>query len=117
MSIKNHKLQHLESDILDCLNHTIKFDVYDETLKHCSLTAVKLAPDFSLLTVYVDTFDRSKINDMVDKLMIAKGFFKNGIAKGLNLRKVPDIKFVSDTTIDNSLKIDKILDNINQSKK
>jgi ribosome-binding factor A len=106
------KHAHMESEILNLLNHTIKHDVYDETLKHCSFTSVKLSPDNSLATVYVDTYDRTKIDAMLDKLTHAKGLFRNGLAHYMNIRKIPDIRFVSDTTIDNSLKIDKLLDKI-----
>lgn len=108
----NYKHAHLESEILNLLNHTIKHKVYDEALKHCSFTSVKLSPDYSLAIVYVDTYDRSKIEEMVDKLMHAKGLFRDQLAHHMNIRKIPDVRFVSDTTIDNSLKIDKLLDKI-----
>jgi ribosome-binding factor A len=108
----NYRHEHIESEILNLLNYTIKHEVYDETLKHCSFTSVKLTPDYGLAIVYVDTYDRSKIDMMVDKLMNAKGLFRNQLAHKLNIRKIPDIKFMKDTTIDNSLKIDELLDKI-----
>ncbi|MDR2369427.1 MAG: 30S ribosome-binding factor RbfA [Mycoplasmataceae bacterium] len=108
----NYKHAHLESEILNLLNHTIKHDAYDVTLKHCSFTSVKLSADHTFAIVYVDTFDRSQIEVMVNKLMHAKGLFRNQLAQHMNVRKIPDIRFVSDTTIDNSLKIDKLLDKI-----
>ncbi|MDR1234704.1 MAG: 30S ribosome-binding factor RbfA [Mycoplasmataceae bacterium] len=108
----NYKHEHIESEILNLLNHTVKYDIYDESLKHCSFTAVKLSPDYSMATVFIDTYDRSKIDAMVDKLMIAKGVFRSHLAKNMNIRRIPDIKFVKDNTIDNSLKIDELLDKI-----
>ncbi|MDR0739921.1 MAG: 30S ribosome-binding factor RbfA [Mycoplasmataceae bacterium] len=106
------KHQHKESEILNILNHTIKHEIYDDNLKHCSFTAVKLLPDYSLAIISVDTYDRSKIDAMIEKLMIAKGVFRNQLAKNLNIRRIPNIKFVKDVTIDNSLKIDELLDKI-----
>jgi ribosome-binding factor A len=108
----NYKHAHIESEILNLLNHTIKQEVYDESLKHCSFTSVKLSPDNSLAIVYVDTYDRTKMETMIDKLMHAKGLFRNQLAQHMNIRKIPDIRFVSDTSIDNSLKIDELLDKI-----
>jgi ribosome-binding factor A len=108
----NYKHEHIESEILNVLNHTIKAEIYDEYLKNCSFTAVKLSPDYSTATVYVDTYDRSKIEQMIEKLTIAKGVFKSELSRHMQIRKVPDVKFVKDDTIDNSLKIDQLLDKI-----
>jgi ribosome-binding factor A len=49
---------------------------------------------------------------MVEKLTIATSAFKNALAHYLKLRKIPDIRFIKDESIDNSLKIDTILDKI-----
>jgi ribosome-binding factor A len=46
---------------------------------------------------------------MVEKLTIATSVFKNALAHSLRLRKVPDVRFIKDDSIDNSLKIDSIL--------
>ncbi|MDR3329942.1 MAG: 30S ribosome-binding factor RbfA [Mycoplasmataceae bacterium] len=108
----NHKHEHIESEILNVINHTIKSEIYDESLKHCSFTAVKLSPDYSFATIYVDTYDRSKIEHMLEKLTIAKGVFRSQLAQYMRIRKIPDIRFVKDETIDNSLKIDQLLDKI-----
>ncbi|MDR1991669.1 MAG: 30S ribosome-binding factor RbfA [Mycoplasmataceae bacterium] len=108
----SYKHEHIESEILNVLNHTMKHEIYDESLKWCSFTSVKLNPDSSWATVYVDTYDRTKLDQIVNKLTIAKGTFRNQLAQNLNIRKIPDIKFVRDQTIDNSLKIDEILDKI-----
>jgi ribosome-binding factor A len=57
----------------------------------------------------VDTYNRDEIDRMVEKLTIASSVFKNALAHHLKLRKIPDIRFIKDESIDNSLKIDTIL--------
>ncbi|MDR2823143.1 MAG: 30S ribosome-binding factor RbfA [Mycoplasmataceae bacterium] len=108
----NRKIERIESEILNILNHTLIHDIYDEYIKKVSFTAVHLTSDLSTAYVYVDTYDRSEIDQKIDKLMIAKSVFKNAMAKAMQIRKIPDLKFLKDETIDNSLKIDKILDKI-----
>ncbi|GHU32011.1 hypothetical protein FACS1894166_04520 [Bacilli bacterium] len=112
MRRNNYGHERLESQIMNIINHTLKNEIYDSYIRQCCFTAVKLSLDSSLATIYVDVIDRGKITQMIEKLNIAKSVFRNGLAHNMNIRKIPDIRFVKDDSIDNSLKIDKLLDNI-----
>ena len=63
---------------------------------------------------YVDYWDLSKIDNMVSHLNDAKGVFRTAIANKSNLYKAPQVSFYKDETIDNSLKIEKLLSKINK---
>lgn len=110
MASYQHK--HLESQVLNILNYAIKNESYDESLKFCSFTAVKISADHSKANVFVDCFDRKKIDKMVEKLNIAKGFFRTQLARKLRIHHVPIVNFIKDQSIDNFLKINILLDNI-----
>ncbi|MDR0826172.1 MAG: 30S ribosome-binding factor RbfA [Mycoplasmataceae bacterium] len=112
MRRNNYGHERMESQILNIINYTLKNEIYDAYIKQCCFTAVKLSIDGSLATVYVDVIDRGKIAQMIEKLNVAKSVFRSGLAHNMNVRKVPDIRFIKDESIDNSLKIDKLLDNI-----
>jgi ribosome-binding factor A len=112
MGYSSYKHEHIESEILNLLNHTLKHEIYDEFIKKASFTAVKLNADNSVAYVYVDTFDRTLIAKLVTKLQLSKGVFKRSLAVNMNIRKIPDLKFLIDETIDNSSQIDKLLDKI-----
>jgi ribosome-binding factor A len=105
----NHQHERLESSILNTLNHTLKYESYDELIRKASFTYVELTPDGSLANVYVDTFNRDDINKLVDKLNASKGLFKRELSKYLNLRRIPDLKFARDTSIDRVIKIEELL--------
>lgn len=113
MGYTSYKHEHIESQILNLLNYTLKQEIYDEFIKKASFTAVKINNDYSIAHVYVDTFDRSMIDKLVAKLQQSKGVFKRTIATNMSIRKIPDLCFVVDQTIDNSSQIDKLLDKIN----
>jgi ribosome-binding factor A len=108
----NFRQQHLQSQIQNILNHTLIREIYDQSLKKASFTAVKLSPDWSIAWVYIDTFDRSQIENLLKKLTIAKGTFMFQIAKHLKIRKVPELRFIRDASIDNSRRVEEILDKI-----
>jgi ribosome-binding factor A len=112
MAQASYKHERIESEILNLLNHTLKNEIYDEFIRKASFTAVKLTPDHSLAHIYVDTFDRAIVGKLVDKLQQSKGVFKRTLANEMNIRKIPDLRFLVDETIDNSSRIDKLLKSI-----
>ncbi len=110
------KYKHLQTEslMLNILNNTLKYEIIDEKLKNVSFTYVRLSGDNSFLDVYVDYWDRSKINNIVNKLNTAKGVFRTAIANKSNLYRAPQVVFHKDETIDNNLKIESILSKINK---
>jgi ribosome-binding factor A len=108
----NYKHKHFEALVLKILNHALLHDAYDNSLKFCSFTAVKVSNDRSHLQVFVDHYERKKIDSIVEKLNVAKGFFRTALAKSLKTHHVPIVEFVKDPAIDNFLNINKLLDNI-----
>ncbi|MBQ4209021.1 30S ribosome-binding factor RbfA [bacterium] len=117
MKIKNKKnfhFQHIQSQILLILNETLRDEIYDEKIKLATFTATKLTNDYSYCTVYVDTFDRTKIDEIILVLNKAKGVFRTALAKKLTIRKVPQLIFINDCTIDQSKRINEIIDNLHK---
>lgn len=111
---KNFHFQHIQSQILLILNETLRDEIYDEKVKLATFTATKLTNDYSYCTVYVDTFDRTKIDEIVLVLNKAKGVFRTALAKKLTIRKVPQLIFINDCTIDQSKRINEIIDNLHK---
>jgi ribosome-binding factor A len=110
--MSSYKHERIQSEILNLLNHTLKHEIYDEFIRKASFTYVKLSDDNSIATVYVDTFDRNIVNKLVDKLQSSKGVFRRQLATNMSIRKIPDLRFMADQTIDNSYKIDELLGKI-----
>ena len=105
----NFKIERLESQILKIINETLSEEIYDETIKLATFTAVKLTNDNSQVKIYVDTYDRKNIQYVINKLNGARGIFRTALAKNLSIRRVPEIIIVKDESIDQSIKIESIL--------
>ena len=97
-----------ESMLLNCLNNALKYDINDELLKHVSFTYVKLSGDKSYLNVYVDTWDQSKMDKIIEHLNNARGVFRTALATKTNFYKVPNIGLKPDATIQQNLKIEEL---------
>jgi ribosome-binding factor A len=95
MSIKNNiqannkiaerRHKQCESEILNILNHTLKYEVYDKDIKMVSFTYVKLTNDKSLVKIFVDFYDRTKIDALVKKLNNSKAVFRTALSQNMNV--------------------------------
>ncbi|MDE6476806.1 MAG: 30S ribosome-binding factor RbfA [Mycoplasmoidaceae bacterium] len=117
MSYANHKHEKIESEILNNLNHALKNLINDKLLRMSCFTHVKLLDDYSKIIVSVDYYDGKMLDKVVEQLNIAKGVFRDQLAHNMNIRKIPDILFEKDMTIQNSLKIDELINEIHNKEK
>ncbi|GHU50701.1 ribosome-binding factor A [Bacilli bacterium] len=105
---KRH-LERLESEILNIINHAVKFNMYDNDFKKVSFTYVKITNDKSYATVYVDCYDDKLIDKMIKKLNDCNGIFRTELAHNMKLYRPPMIIFKKDITIAKSAKIEELL--------
>ena len=67
-----------------------------------SITKVKVTPDISMAKVYVSIFPNNKANDYLKNLRINKGQLKYDLSQKLKfqLRKIPELSFYLDKSLD-----------------
>ncbi len=72
-------------------------EVQDPRLELVSLTGVKLNADISIgLVTFTVGGDAERRKQALDGLNKAKGFLRSGLAKRLNMRSLPDLRFAHD---------------------
>ncbi len=109
----NYRLKQLESTMINALNYCLKYDIDDPYFKkYVSFTYVKLSNDKSYLDVFVDTFIRSNIDEVVNNLNKVKNIFKLTLSRKLDLYKIPEIRFFCDKSIDNAIHINALIDDV-----
>lgn len=72
-----------------------------------SVTDVHLGPDMGLATIRIDTLDDTQRTGVLAKLKKHEGELRAEIAKQLNLRKTPQLKF---TAVGDASPVDSVLD-------
>ena len=72
----------------------------------CTVSEVRLTNDLSKAKVYVSFFGN---NYGVAALKKSKGFIKSELAKRLKMKKIPDLEFVVDDTLDKVSRIEEIV--------
>ncbi len=111
MSVKTERIANLlVKEISDILQN----EVNDEDIKFVTITYCKVDTDLSLAQVYCTVLDQNKKDKCIHDLNVAKGFIKTELAKRkLEIRRIPDLRFIYDESIEYGNKIEKIISNLN----
>ena len=78
-----------------------------------SVVAVEVAPDLKTCKAYISVFGDEKAQaDTVKGLQSAEGFIRRELARKLNMRNTPEIKFVMDQSIAYGVAMSKKIDDV-----
>lgn len=84
-------------------------DLNDPKLGFATVSEVRTTPDLNSARVYVSFLGKNyKKRDGIETLNRSKGYIKTLLAKRLNMRKIPDLHFVVDDSIDKANRIEEI---------
>ena len=86
-------------------------EIVDEVLSRHSLTVpeVRMTPDLKLATAYVLPLGGSDAFEAVEHLNKHKRFLRGEVAKRVNMRYMPELRFKVDTSFEASARIDALL--------
>lgn len=92
-------------------------EVKDERLRYVIVTKVRVTNDLSIATVYYTVIgnENQKISTS-ENLEDAKGYIRSTLGKRIKIRKVPELKFKYDESLEYGAKIDSILKGLNTPK-
>ncbi len=111
------KLKRLESTTLKEMSLWILNKSKDEELKEISITAVKITNDLSFMTIYYTIYTKAKEEHFAKVLEDRKGEIRTYLASKIKARKMPELIFKYDTSLDYGNHIDNLIKNINNENK
>jgi ribosome-binding factor A len=106
----SHSKVIFEDKIKNEISSLLRTSLNDPRLIMMSITRVELNQDYSMATVYWDTFDSTKRGDVKDAVEGTRGKLRSLLAKNLNVRHTPDITFIYDSQFEDEARIQKLLD-------
>ena len=110
MSIKTERLAHV---LVKEISNILMLEVKDEDIKFVTITHIDLSSDLSYAKVYCTVLDDDKRDKCIKDLNNAKGFIKSELIKRkIEMRKIPDLTFIYDESIEYGNKIEKIINKI-----
>ena len=99
------ELRHLLAGILG--RHELRDPaLHDATI---TVTEVRISPDLKNATAFVMPLGGAHVPEVLAALQRGAGFVRGLIARGIDLRHVPALRFELDTTFDHASRIDEAL--------
>ena len=98
-------IRHAVSDLLT------RGDVHDPVLEGHLITVpeVRMSPDLRLATIYVMPLGGRDVEEVIEALERNKRFLRGEIARHVNLKFAPEIRFRVDERFDEAERIEKLL--------
>ncbi len=108
------KIERLESDIKRAVSIILRQDVKHPMVNFVTITAVDLTNDLSYLTLYYTALDddegkRKEIAQALDK---SSAFIRTTLAQRVKLRKMPQLRFKYDTSLETGNRIERGLKSV-----
>lgn len=93
------------------VSEIIQFDLKDPSVGFCTITDVNLTNDYSYAKIYVSFIGKQERKQAgLKALNRAKGFVRSELGKRITIRKVPEIIFVLDESLDKAEHLESIIE-------
>ena len=86
-------------------------EIHDQVLASHLLTIpeVRMSPDLRLATIFVMPLGGKDVGPVLAALESHKRFIRGEVARAINLKFAPDVRFLADESFDQALRIDRLL--------
>lgn len=112
------KINRVTSDIKLALSDILREAKDPRVSKLLSIVKIDVSGDMSYAKVYVSAIEgKEKTEESVKALKGAAGYVRRELGARLSLRKVPELRFIADDSIEMSAKISKIVNNFDKKEK
>lgn len=111
-----YKINRVTSDIRLCMSELLREVKDPRVSKMLSIVKLDVSGDMSYATVYVSALEGTeKTTESVKALnKSAAGYLRRELGARLKLRKVPELRFIADNSIENSAHISKIIESFDK---
>ena len=104
-SVKNTRIN---SEVLKELSRIISREIKDPRIAPMtSVVSVEVAPDLKTCKAYISVLgDKEAQESTLEGLRSAHGYIRRELARSINLRNTPDVRFILDQSIEYGVKED-----------
>ena len=104
-----NKQERIATLIRKNLAEIIQIELKNPHLGFISIPEVKVSKDFSYATVYVSFIKDEDAKEGMEVLEHSKGFIRSSLAKKMDTRRCPELRFVLDEGYKNEERISELL--------
>ena len=110
-SVKNTRIN---GEVLKELSNIIRSEIKDPRINPMtSVVSVEVAPDLKTCKACISVLgDEKSQQDTIAGLKSAEGYIRRELARTVNLRNTPEIKFILDQSIEYGINMSKLIDEV-----
>ncbi len=109
------KIDRLNNMFVEEISKIIHEDIKDKDIGFVTITDARITNDLSFAKIYVTALDNNR-EKVLNALNKASGFIRSLLCDKIKIRKMPEIHFVYDESIEYGKKIEDIIERINSEK-
>ena len=111
-SVKNTRVN---GEVQKVLAEIIRGELKDPRINPMTtVMAVEVAPDLKSCKAFISVLgDAQSQEDTLKGLNSAMGYIRNQLAKKINLRNTPEIRFIMDQSVEYGINMSKLIDEVN----
>ncbi len=110
MSIKLERLSHT---FVEEISSILQEEVKDPDIEFVTITSCSISSDLSYAKVYFTCLNDDKRDEIVKALNNASGFIRKELCQRVDIRKMPELTFLYDKSIEYGNRIEEIIEEIN----
>ena len=112
-SMKNTRIN---GEVQRTLAEIIRADIKDPRISPLtSVVSVEVAPDLKTCKAWISVYGaEQERKDTLEGLKSAEGYIRRELARRVNLRNTPEIRFIVDQSIAYGVKMSKLIDEVNR---
>ena len=112
-SVKNTRIN---GEVLRELSNIIRSEIKDPRINPMtSVVAVEVASDLKTCKAYISVLgDEKSQKDTITGLKSAEGYIRRQLARTVNLRNTPEIRFILDQSIEYGINMSKLIDEVTE---
>lgn len=112
MSVKTERIA---SNLVKEISYILATEVKNKDIGFVTITDVKLADDLSFAKVYYTVLEDDKKEITGKALESASGFIRHELRDRVEIRQIPELRFVYDESIEYGEKIEDIIEQIHEN--
>lgn len=111
------KIERIASMMEKEISMILQREARDEILKEVVISCVEVTNDLSFAKVYFTCYNKNQKSEILKALENAKGFIRTELASRIDVRHVPELRFIFDESIEYGIKIEKKIKELNEQNK
>lgn len=110
MDMAGHRIQRVNEQLKREISQILMSEVKDPRVGAVTVTRVSAAPDLTLARVFVQLFgEEAERKETLAGLGAATPFIRMALGQRLTLRRVPELRFEPDRSLEHALRIEELL--------